>query len=289
MTNLILRTTCGFGNQLFYIFNALSLAFDNNLELIIDLIQLDKTRPLFTKYSIFDNPKLITQQFDHKTWIKMKNILVKQNSFMYEKINLKNNKFKSDFNYLIDASKSGFFQSYKFFWDNRERIKEFINLPNQRFNLIQEKIKLLNKKTIGIHVRLTDYVKNKQYFYNYPISYYQNILGKYNLTEYTIILFSDDIEKAKSMFNFIPKDNIILANDFSTDDEEQFYLLMLTNIRICPNSTFSLWTCYLNEMYRFVPDSVYWFGSKWFDRAGPRYNIGDLIPQDNPNFNIVNI
>ena len=42
MNNLILRTTCGFGNQLFYIFNALSIGFDNNLELVIDLIKLDK-------------------------------------------------------------------------------------------------------------------------------------------------------------------------------------------------------------------------------------------------------
>lgn len=287
MTNLILRTTCGFGNQLFYIFNALSLAFDNNLELVIDLIQLDKTRPLFTKYVIFDNTKLITKEYDHKTWIKMKNILVKQNDFIYEKIILKNYRFKNDFNYLIDGNRSGFFQSYKFFWHNKERIKEYINLPNPRFNSMKERINLLNKKTIGIHVRLTDYVKSKNYFYNYPISYYQNILSKYNLDEYKIILFSDDVVKALSMFNFISQDNIILANDFSTDDEDQFYLLMLTNIRICVNSTYSLWTCYLNEMYQFVPDSIYWFGSRWFDRAGPRYNIGDLIPQDNPKFNLV--
>ncbi len=289
MTNLILRITCGFGNQLFYILNALSLAFDNNLELIIDLIQLDKNRPLFTKYLIFNNSKLITREYDHKTWIKMKNILVKQNSFIYEQINLKNYKLKNEFNYLIDGSKSGFFQSYKFFWHNRERIKEYINLPNARFNSMKERINELNKKTIGIHVRLTDYVKNKAYFYNYPLSYYQNILSKYNLSEYTIILFSDDVSKAQSMFNFIPTNNLIMADSISTDDEDQFYLLMLTNIRICANSTYSLWTCYLNEMYQFVPDSIYWFGSKWFDKAGPRYNIGDLIPQDNPKFNIYNL
>jgi len=289
MTNLILRITCGFGNQLFYIFNALSLAFDNNLELIIDLIQLDKSRPLFTKYLIFNNSKLVMREYDHRTWIKMKNILIKQNSFVYEQINLKSYKFKNDFNYLIDGSKSGFFQSYKFFWHNRERIKEYINLPNGRFNSMRERINELNKKTIGIHVRLTDYVKNKAYFYNYSLSYYQNILSKYNLSEYTIILFSDDLPKAQLMFNFIPTNNLIMADSISTDDEDQFYLLMLTNIRICANSTYSLWTCYLNEMYQFVPDSIYWFGSKWFDRAGPRYNIGDLIPQDNPKFNVYNL
>ncbi len=293
MTTLILRITCGFGNQLFYIFNALSLAFDNNLELVIDLIQLDKTRPLFTKYTIFDNPQLIKKEFDRQTWIKMKNILVKQNSFIYEKINLNRNKLKEGFNYLIDGSKSGFFQSYKFFYHNQERIKNFINLPNQKFNLMQEKINSINligKKTIGIHIRLTDYVKNKQYFYNYPISYYQNILAKYNLAEYKIILFSDDIKKAYPMVSkFVSPDNIILADDFSTDDEDQFYLLMLTNIRICANSTYSLWTCYLNEMYQFVPDPIYWFGSKWFDRAGSKYNLGDLVPLDNPRFNVYNL
>lgn len=288
MTVLILKITCGFGNQLFYILNAISLSLDYNLELILDPTQQDRDRPGLTKYTIFSHPKLIIREYDRKTWIRMKNILVKQNGFEYEKINLKPYELKPGFNYLIEGAKSGFFQSYKFFWHNREKIKEFINLPNYRFNSMRERIVSLNKKTIGIHIRLTDYVKNKQFFYNIPQSYYQNILSQYNLAEYSIILFSDDIEKALQMLNFIPQDQIILANNFGTDDEDQFYLLMLTDVRICANSTYSLWTCYLNEMYGFVSDPIYWFGSKWFDRAGPKFNLYDLIPNDNSRFKIYN-
>jgi hypothetical protein len=288
MTKLILRITCGFGNQLFYIFNAISLSIDNNLEFIIDPIQIDKARPIYTKYLIFANPKLVKQEFDKKTRAKMKNVLIKQNGFLYNKINLNPN-IKPDFNFLIDANSSGFFQSYKFFWHNREKIKEYLNLPNERFNLMYGKIKSFEKKTIGIHIRLTDYIKNNKYFYNYPISYYKKVLAQYNLSEYNIILFSDDTKKAITMLNFIPRDNIILADSISLDDEDQFYLLTLTNIRICPNSTFSLWTCYLNEIYNFVENPVYWFGNNWFTKLGPKYTLDDLIPKDNSRFNVLDI
>lgn len=291
MTKLILRITCGFGNQLFYIFNGISLSIDNNFEFIIDPIQIDKNRPNYTKYLIFSNPKLVKLELDKKERAKMKNIIIKQNGFVYNKINLNLN-IKPGFNFLIDANSSGFFQSYKFFFHNKERIKEYLNLPNEKFNSMNGKINQINsngKKTIGIHVRLTDYVKNNKFFYNYPVSYYQQVLSKYNLSEYNIILFSDDINKAINMLNFISRDNIITADSISSDDEDQFYLLTLTNIRICPNSTYSLWTCYLNEIYNFVENPVYWFGNKWFGIAGPKYILSDLIPNDNPRFNVMDI
>lgn len=154
---------------------------------------------------------------------------------------------------------------------------------------MKERINEIGKKTLGIHIRLTDYIKNPAYFYNYPVSYYQNVLLKFNLSEYQIILFSDDPIKAIKMLNFIPQENIILANTISLDDEDQFYLLMLTNVRIIPNSTYSLWTCYLNEIYEIVNDAEYWLGNKWFGPRGPRYNLEDLIPVDNPKFKIYNI
>ena len=286
MTKLILRITCGFGNQLFFIFNAISLSIDNNLEFIIDPIQIDRNRPSYTKYLIFANPKLVKEEFDKRTRSKMKNILIKQDGFIYNKINLN---IKSNYNFLIDANSSGFFQSYKFFWHNKEKIKEYLNLPNEKFNLMYGKMKSFEKKTIGIHIRLTDYIKYNKYFYNYPVSYYQKILAQYNLSEYNIILFSDDTNKAISMFDFLPRDNIILADSISLDDEDQFYLLTLTNIRICPNSTFSLWTCYLNEIYNFVENPIYWFGNKWFGINGPKYILSDLIPQDNLRFNVMDI
>lgn len=288
MTKLILRITCGFGNQLFYIFNGISLSIDNNLEFIIDPIQIDKTRPSYIKYLIFANTKLVRQEFNKRERMRMKNILIKQNEFIYKKIILNPN-IKPDFNFLIDASSSGFFQSYKFFWHNREKIKEYLNLPNEKFNLMFRKIKSFEKKTIGIHIRLTDYIKYNKYFYNYPISYYQKVLSQYNLSEYNLILFSDDTNKAIDMLNFIPRDNIILADSISLDDEDQFYLLTLTNVRICPNSTFSLWTCYLNEIYNFVENPVYWFGNKWFGKMGPKYLLEDLIPKDNSRFNVLDI
>lgn len=282
MSKLILKTICGFGNHLFYIFNAISLSLDYNIQLIIDTISKDKTRPSFTKYVIFSHSRLIQHQIEPNIFRKTQ--LINQKGFLYQKIILKPN-----IDYLIDASKSGFFQSYKFFWHNKDKIKEYINLPNERFNKMKEQIDQIGKKTIGIHIRLTDYTKNPKYFYNYPVSYYENVLAKFNLSDYQIILFSDDPVKATQMLGCISQYNIIQADTISLDDEDQFYLLMLTNVRIIPNSTYSLWTCYLNEMYQFIPDAEYWIGNKWFGIAGPRHKLDDLVPIDNPKFKIYNI
>lgn len=286
MSKLILKITCGFGNHLFYIFNAISLSLDYNLELIIDTINKDRTRPSFTKYLIFENEKLIRQQIDQKILLKERNVLIKQKGFEYNKIILNPNT-----NYLIDAARSGFFQSYKFFWHNKDKIKEYINLPNDKFNNMKEQLIKINperKKLLGIHVRLTDYTKHSSYFYNYPVNYYQGVLSQFDLSEYQIILFSDDPNKASKMLNFLPQNDLILAETISSDDEDQFYLLMLTDVRVVPNSTYSLWTCYLNEIYGFV-EAEYWFGNKWFGPLGPKFIQEDLIPPDNPKFKIFNI
>jgi len=278
MPKLIQKIVCGFGNQLFFIFNAISLALDYNLDLEIELTSIDSKRPNFTKYKIFANSKI-----NKIARIKANNLKhIKQIKFSYEKIVLEPNT-----NYLIDGGKDGYFQSYKYFWHNVDKIKEYLNVPNNIFEKYGNIIKSIGKKTIAVHIRLTDYVKYKSYFYNYPISYYKEVLSKYNLDEYEIILFSDDIVKANQLLStIIPSNKIILANNYSSDDEEQFVMMCHTDIRILCNSTYSLWSCYLNEIYGFNQNSTYWFGNKWFGINGPSFKLEDLIPIENPKYNV---
>ncbi len=281
MPKLVQKIVCGFGNQLFFIFNALSLSIDYGLELEIELKSTETSRPNITKYIIFNNDKI-----KKKSGISINGCeKIKQKNFWYDKIELKPNT-----NYLIDGGRDGYFQSYKFFWHNRDKIKEYLNIPNEKFTKFQKIIKDLGKKTIAVHIRLTDYVKYKNFFYNYPISYYREVLTKYNLDEYEIILFSDDsVQAYKMLSNVVPREKIILADKYSKDDEDQFALMCYTDVRVLVNSSYSLWTCYLNEIYNFNPDSKYWFGNIWFGPAGPKYKIEDIVPINNPNFNIVNV
>ena len=62
---------------------------------------------------------------------------------------------------------------------------------------------------------------------------------------------------------------------------------MLSNVRICSNSSFSLMSCYLNEIYYFIEDCEYIFPSNWFGPKGPKFNMNDLML--NYKFKVINI
>lgn len=279
MSKLYIRISGGLGNQLFMFFAGISIAIDNNLMPVLDLNSTELVRNHFTKYNFFNSSHLSKQHFN----ITSINNLIKEKGFCYEIIIIKPN-----LNYTLNQHYSGYFQSYKYFWHNKEKIKKYFNINQEKIMKYQNIIKSLGK-TIGIHVRLTDYLKHSNFHFNVPIDYYKNILSKYDLDQYKIILFSDDVESAKKMLSgFLNFDKVILADYYSKDDEEQLYLLSCIDIRLCPNSTYSLWSCYLNEIYEFNQNSIYYFPSKWFGPDGPKYNIYDLIPQDN-KFNIINL
>jgi hypothetical protein len=206
--------------------------------------------------------------------------MIKEKRFNYNKL-----KLDSNIDYLINQEKSGYFQSYKYFWHNISKLKEYIYIDNDKITKCKNYLKNFDKY-IAIHIRLTDYKIHSEYHYNLDIEYYIKILLKYK--NYKILLFSDDVNLAYTMLiQYINKENIIYANEFSEDDEEQFYLLSCSKIRICANSTFSLWSCYFNEIYNFDSDALYYFPSQWFGEKGPNCNIYNLIPIKNPKFKII--
>ena len=193
-------------------------------------------------------------------------------------------------NYLLNTDSSGYFQSYKFFYHNIEKIKSYLNLNLTLINYFKTILKSI-KKHIGIHIRLTDYLTLSDIHKVVDSDYYKNILTQYDLTQYKIILFSDDVEKATNILGeFVDPSNIILANNYVQDDEFQLFFLACTNIRICPNSSYSLWSCYLNDMYQFDPDAKYYFPSQWFGPNGVKdYDIWDLVPKTNSKYNAINL
>lgn len=268
----IIQLKGGLGNQLFQVFSILSLSIDNNKEFFILNNWFDKKRLSWKNYSLFNNIKIIDKNDDF--------INYNENEFYFNKINIENNK-----NYLFN----GYFQSYKYFWNNKEKIKKFINIDYDKINEIKNKFNKYNKKILAIHMRLTDYETNS-FIHPIPnIQYYKKSLNNYNLDKYQIILFSDDIEKAQNKLKKININNFVIANEIYENDEEQFLMMCLTDLRICCNSTYSLMSCYFNEIYKFNDNSHYIFPNIWFGPHGPKYNIYDLIPIDNNNFVIINI
>ena len=87
-------------------------------------------------------------------------------------------------------------------------------------------------------------------------------LNKFNLDDYDIFIFSDDIEKANKILAPL-KLNSKNANDYVSDDESHILWMALSDVIICSNSTFSLFACYLNEIFEFNKCSKYIIPSIW--------------------------
>jgi hypothetical protein len=269
---LIIQLKGGLGNQLFQVFSILSLSIDNNKEFYILDNWFDNNRLSWKNYSLFNNIKIIDKNDKY--------INYNEKEFKFYKINIENNK-----DYLFN----GYFQSYKYFFNNKDKIKEIINIDYDKITEIKNKLNKYDKKILAIHMRLTDY-ETKSFIHPIPnIKYYKKCLNNYNLDEYQIILFSDNIEKSKNKMMELNINNFITANEIYENDEEQFLMMCLTDIRICCNSTYSLMSCYFNEIYNFNDNSHYIFPDIWLGPHGPEYNIYDLIPINNNNFEIINI
>lgn len=276
MTVLIQNFVGGLGNQIFMILNAISLSIDYNLDLYLNMQRYDSNRKDFTQYIIFDNVKLkrtLLNNFDEYT-------LIKQNGLKYNEI-----KLNSGNNYLLNKEISGYFQCWKFFWHNKDKLKEYFNIYNNRFIELGNIIKNMGK-TIALHIRLTDYVGNN-FYVRLDKNYYENILNGYNLDEYIILLFSDDVLEATIMLNdmtCLKNKRVILANSISDDDEEQFILFCYTNIRICPNSSYSLTACYITEIFNLVETRKYHFPNKWYNLSNEHFLIEELVNTTDEHF-----
>lgn len=266
----------GLGNQIFMLLNIISLSIDYNIDFFLNTIRYDHHRKDFIQYKLFDNNNLKRIYQDNFNNFN----IIKQDGLKYNKIILEPNK-----KYLLDKDNSGYFQCWKFFWHNKDKLKYFFNLHNDRFDELGNIIKNMGP-TIAIHVRLTDYTCNN-FYTQLTATYYENVLDLYDLANYKIILFSDDVLKAKNMLNQImslKNIEIIDANSITISDEEQFIMYCYTNVRVCPNSSFSLTACYLTEIFDLVEKRIYHFPNQWYNISNDKFDINELVNTTNTNF-----
>ncbi len=200
-----LYKSCGFGNLLFIISNGLSLSFDYNIPVnFIDYISIRNDRPNFKNYKIFDNLSYVTNIPSNSFKI------IEYNEFNYNKIYL---------NTAENTYLSGYFQCYKYFYHNIDKIKDFLFnniLELLETTKIQFKSISENKKTILIHVRRGDYLKIE----GVPIiseEHYEKSLETFFKTEnkddYKIILFTDDTTGEVNHWDLLKKYNIHISSE----------------------------------------------------------------------------
>ena len=178
----------------------------------------------------------------------------------------------------------GYYQSYKYFENEKDSIFSLIRLRKQQEN-IKEEFPVLDTDDmhqISMHFRLGDYKHIQECHPLMPYEYYEKsldtILQNRNLDKYIVFYFcqSEDnevvsiiIQKLKGRFTNID----FMKMDDSIPDWKQLLIMSCCNDNIIANSTFSWWGAYFNDKN----DKVVCYPSLWF---GPRMpnNTVDLFP-----------
>lgn len=158
-----------------------------------------------------------------------------------------------------------FFQSAKWFEGCEREVVNALKIKQEEKDKVRVKYDYIwypgkdeYRPTIGISIRLGDFVGHGDYF-QIPYDWYIKALNENfpNWKDRPVVVFSDDIEKAKQIFKDYPfyyadpngthshKDNF--KHYHSDKAIEQFILGTMMDDFIIGNSTFSWWIAYLAQ------------------------------------------
>ena len=263
MTVLYQELMGGLGNQLFMLFNLIALSIKYQMKFVV---YFDKTkqyaRPVkpFSDYTLFSKIPLANNKMDTTHFLTYR-----EKNFKYHKIVLDRTR-----DYIL----LGYFQSYKYFWEHRQNIRDYLHICPDILKRIHDFKG--TQKFIAVHIRMGDYLLNPDYHCVQNVDYYKNIMDHLDLHRHTILLFSDDMQRAK---DYLVTYTYRTADEFSENDEDQLLLMSHCDILVGASSTYSLMSMYLNKIYQFNPESFYCFPHQWFGKKGPAFDMDDLIPQ----------
>jgi len=173
----------------------------------------------------------------------------------------------------------GYFQSYKYFENNIDYIKDIFTFSIESLN--EKNYKLLSKLksmiSISVHIRRGDYITNKkakQFHGNLSFKYYLkaiDIMASKNKV-FTLVFFSDDIKWVKEKFQKLPYSKVFI--DYNKNENAWIDMLLMSSCshNIIANSSFSWWAAFLNNN----PEKIVIAPKKWY--ADPKINTNNLVP-----------
>lgn len=240
---------CQFGNQLFQIAAAMSLAIDNNAEAVFPELKKKKCSGFPKNYQeVFFR----LNTFDPKRKKKVPQYRERSHNFQ-------------PIPYQPNLCISGYFQSEKYFCHNKEAILPYF-YPNERIvHYLKEKYGkiLANEKTVGMHLRsyLMYSAGLQKTLPTYNYAYYEEAMKEFP-EETLFLIFSNDSKWCKKLFkNCKRRVHFVEGNDYLQD----FYLLSMCEHNIISNSTFSWWAAYLNQNSnkRVIAPEYYFIPGAW--------------------------
>jgi len=243
----------GLGNYLFQISAAYSFALDNNDTLIIDESKIVTVHKHMSTYktNIFRNLNyglVFYENYYPEPFFHYKEIPAIKNLFI-----------------------NGYFQSEKYFKNNRNKILDLFSIDENSLRYINEKYKDIDfLNSTSLHIRRGDY---KNLPLHHPIcemSYYHKAIDI--IKPENLLIFSDDINWCKESFKDY-KNNIIYIDN--NPDYIELWLMSMCKNNIIANSTFSWWGAWLNNNNKKIVVAP----SRWFGSA-IKHEIKDLLLEE---------
>ena len=139
----------------------------------------------------------------------------------------------------------GYWQNIDFIKDSLCQIRADLKFSEECNKFITSDMLLDN--AVALHVRRGDYVGSK-YEKEVGMSYYKKAiqLVQEKVPNAKFFIFSDDKEYVKKAFDWLKNKTIVVGYDNELAHIDMFLMSKMRNM-IIANSTFSLWSAYLNE------------------------------------------
>lgn len=275
----------GLGNQLFQIFTTIAYAIRyNKLFLFPYNEQLDEKRHSYWNTFLIDLCKNTTIHPHCKVTnddLETKIPVYRERTFHYEEIP----------NIASSIKLFGYFQTYKYFYKEQERIFEMIQLREQQSLVFNEYKHVYfqspNTINISLHFRMGDYVALPAYHPVMSLQYYRKsidyILSFLPSSKIQILYFCERVDneivlqKIQSLQHMFKEENISFVKvSYDIPDWKQVIIMSNCHHHIIANSTFSWWGAYFNmNPLKLVCYPNIWFGVNLQDKQ-----MHDLCPEN---------
>jgi len=270
----------GLGNQLFQIFTTIAYGIRTNRRVVFpysDILTMGMDRNTYWE-SLLNSIKLFTT-FNKKHGIT--------NDALFELPQFKEKCHNYEIIPDIDINNFmlfGYYQSYKYFDNEKETIFSLIKLKEQKISILQKYGYLFDSpngiNNVSMHFRLGDYKSKQEYHPIMPIEYYEHALLNISLKRdnITVLYFCEAedntivnsmVYSLKNLFNNVQ----FIKVDDNIPDWEQVLIMSCCSDNIIANSSFSWWGGYFNQnVGKFVCYPTLWFGPK------AQHDVSDMFP-----------
>ena len=274
---IILSLNGGLGNQLFQLYTGLAYSIKYSIPCKISSLKEDDNK------SASGDPR-------PTYW---NNLLINLKSFI-EKINLEQQVYQytePSFHFIpipkisYNFKLQGYFQSFKYFQDQKTEIGNLIGLKELHSNVLSTYSRYFNTKNpiISLHFRIGDYkyltdlhpILDNKYYIN-AITFIKDTLKNDKLSilcfneKQDDIIVKKNINALKSKFTNCD----FIQINYSIEDWKQLLIMTCCHHNIIANSSFSWWGAYLNT----YENNIVCYPNMWFGKNLLMNNTKDLFP-----------